>query len=46
MLQSASSFLPCMALAPQDGERILDVAAAPGRGVIEIKHSTDVESTS
>ena len=30
MLQSASSFLPCMALAPQDGERVLDVAAAPG----------------
>ena len=26
MLQSASSFLPCMALAPQDGERVLDVA--------------------
>ena len=30
MLQSASSFLPCMALAPQEGERVLDVAAAPG----------------
>ena len=30
MLLSASSFLPCMALAPQDGERVLDVAAAPG----------------
>jgi ribosomal RNA methyltransferase Nop2 len=30
MLQSASSFLPCMALSPQEGERVLDVAAAPG----------------
>ena len=30
ILQSASSFLPCMALAPQEGERVLDMAAAPG----------------
>ena len=30
ILQSASSFLPCMALAPQPGERVLDMAAAPG----------------
>lgn len=30
MLQSASSFLPVHALAPQPGERILDMAAAPG----------------
>jgi len=30
MLQSASSFLPVIALAPQVGERILDMAAAPG----------------
>lgn len=30
ILQSASSFLPVMALAPQEGERILDMAAAPG----------------
>ncbi|XP_010276275.1 PREDICTED: probable 28S rRNA (cytosine-C(5))-methyltransferase [Nelumbo nucifera] len=30
MLQSASSFLPVMALAPQDKERIVDMAAAPG----------------
>lgn len=30
MLQSASSFLPVMALAPQMNERILDMAAAPG----------------
>lgn len=30
ILQSASSFLPVMALAPQPGERIMDMAAAPG----------------
>eukprot|EP00456_Euglypha_rotunda_P012950 TRINITY_DN1376_c0_g1_i4.p1 TRINITY_DN1376_c0_g1~~TRINITY_DN1376_c0_g1_i4.p1 ORF type:complete len:567 (-),score=109.32 TRINITY_DN1376_c0_g1_i4:19-1521(-) len=30
MLQSAASFLPVMALAPQAGERVLDVCAAPG----------------
>ena len=30
MLQSASSFLPVMALAPKPGERILDLCAAPG----------------
>ncbi|CAG9313107.1 unnamed protein product [Blepharisma stoltei] len=30
MLQSASSFLPVMALAPKPGERILDMCAAPG----------------
>eukprot|EP00744_Colponema_vietnamica_P003276 GILI01005045.1.p1 GENE.GILI01005045.1~~GILI01005045.1.p1 ORF type:complete len:725 (+),score=299.39 GILI01005045.1:1017-3191(+) len=30
MLQSASSFCPVMALAPQPGERVLDMAAAPG----------------
>jgi ribosomal RNA methyltransferase Nop2 len=30
MIQSASSFLPCMALAPQEGERVLDMCAAPG----------------
>ena len=30
MLQSAASFLPCMALAPQPGERVVDMAAAPG----------------
>lgn len=30
MLQSASSFLPVMALAPQDKERVVDMAAAPG----------------
>lgn len=30
MIQSASSFLPVMALAPEPGERILDMAAAPG----------------
>eukprot|EP00923_Selenidium_pygospionis_P056972 GHVN01099470.1.p1 GENE.GHVN01099470.1~~GHVN01099470.1.p1 ORF type:complete len:492 (+),score=54.87 GHVN01099470.1:257-1732(+) len=30
MLQSASSLLPVIALAPRPGERILDMAAAPG----------------
>ncbi|CAD6888504.1 unnamed protein product [Tilletia caries] len=30
MLQSASSFLPCIALDPQPGERVLDMASAPG----------------
>lgn len=30
MIQAASSFLPVMALAPQPGERILDMASAPG----------------
>ncbi|CAM2714096.1 unnamed protein product [Rotaria socialis] len=30
MLQGASSFLPCMALAPQPNERVLDMCAAPG----------------
>ena len=30
ILQGASSLLPVMALAPQEGERVLDMAAAPG----------------
>lgn len=30
MLQAAASFLPVMALAPQENERVLDLAAAPG----------------
>jgi ribosomal RNA methyltransferase Nop2 len=30
MLQSAASFLPVMALAPQERERVVDMAAAPG----------------
>lgn len=30
MLQGASSFMPVMALAPQSGEAVVDVAAAPG----------------
>jgi len=30
MLQSATSFLPVMALDPQPGEKVLDMAAAPG----------------
>lgn len=31
IIQSASSYLPVMALAPQQGERVLDMAAAPGK---------------
>ncbi|KAL5506201.1 hypothetical protein EMCRGX_G007795 [Ephydatia muelleri] len=30
ILQGASSMLPVMAMAPQDGERVLDMSAAPG----------------
>ncbi|KAM0813276.1 putative NOL1/NOP2/sun family-domain-containing protein [Seiridium cardinale] len=30
LLQAASSFLPVMSLGPQEGERVLDMAAAPG----------------
>ncbi|TFK83477.1 NOL1/NOP2/sun family putative RNA met [Polyporus arcularius HHB13444] len=30
MLQAASSFLPVIALSPQAGERVLDMASAPG----------------
>ncbi|KAH3679393.1 hypothetical protein WICMUC_001013 [Wickerhamomyces mucosus] len=30
ILQAASSFLPCMALAPEENERVLDMASAPG----------------
>lgn len=30
MIQGGSSFLPVMALAPQENEKILDMAAAPG----------------
>ena len=30
ILQGGSSLLPVMALAPQEGERILDMCAAPG----------------
>ncbi len=30
MLQGASSFMPCMALAPQANESVVDMAAAPG----------------
>ena len=30
MVQAASSFLPVMALSPQPGERVLDMAASPG----------------
>ncbi|AFZ79505.1 NOL1/NOP2/sun RNA methylase family member protein [Theileria equi strain WA] len=30
MLQSASSLIPVLALAPKEGEKVLDIAAAPG----------------
>ena len=30
MLQAASSFLPVMAMAPSENERVLDMCAAPG----------------
>jgi len=30
MIQGAASFLPVMALAPQENERVLDMCAAPG----------------
>ena len=30
MVQSASSFLPVLALGPRPGDRVLDMAAAPG----------------
>ena len=33
MLQGASSFMPVIALAPQEGEQIVDVAAAPGQSL-------------
>ena len=36
ILQAASSFLPVMALAPQEQERILDMASAPGGKVTYI----------
>lgn len=36
ILQAASSFLPVMALAPQEKERILDMASAPGGKVTYI----------
>ena len=36
ILQAATSFLPVMALAPQEHERILDMASAPGGKVTHI----------
>ena len=39
MLQGASSFLPVMALAPQEGEQIVDVAAAPGEKISQLMES-------
>ena len=37
MLQGASSFLPVMSLAPQEGEQVVDMAAAPGQPVHYLK---------
>ena len=34
MLQGASSFLPVMALAPQEGDQVVDMAAAPGKSCL------------
>ena len=34
MLQGASSFMPCITLAPQEGEQVVDMAAAPGAPTI------------
>ena len=39
MLQGASSFLPVMSLAPQEGEQIVDMAAAPGKTSLDQTHS-------
>lgn len=36
MLQGAASFLPVMALAPQEGEQVVDMAAAPGAPALDV----------
>lgn len=41
ILQAASSFLPCIALDPQEGERILDMASAPGGKTIYLCHDEE-----
>jgi len=38
MLQGAASFLPVMALAPQEGEQVVDMAAAPGARRADFNH--------
>ena len=43
MLQGASSFLPVMALAPQEGEQVVDMAAAPGKLVTHVKDGLTVD---
>jgi hypothetical protein len=45
MLQGAASFLPCMALAPQEGEQVVDMAAAPGATRVSSCNLTIVELT-
>ena len=37
MLQSAASMCPVMALDPQEGEKVLDMSAAPGGKVSKIR---------
>lgn len=48
MVQSASSFLPVMALEPKEKERILDMCAAPGGKTtfIGMNHSLDFDMSS
>ena len=41
MLQGASSFLPVIALAPQEGEQVVDVAAAPGKFICKRPKKTE-----
>ena len=38
ILQAASSFLPTMALCPQENERVLDMAAAPGGKYMDLRN--------
>jgi hypothetical protein len=45
MLQGGSSFLPVMALAPQDNEKVLDMAAAPGGKTSYIGEAWSISST-
>ncbi|KAF3664610.1 hypothetical protein FXO38_10038 [Capsicum annuum] len=44
MLQSASSFLPVMALAPQENECVNDMATAPGGKTTYVADCTDENS--
>jgi ribosomal RNA methyltransferase Nop2 len=46
MLQGASSFMPVMALAPQQGETVVDMAAAPGQSVSQSARTSKATCTS